>query len=253
MNPPPIRIESPGAYHVQLKEKAAVPPDLEIGNLNEDSALATATLVEDKDDFLPAAVEMDPDAKPGTSGDNNTMILVRAVRRTQARFVVLAIFVLTVGLLVHFTTGPKHHIAQSERTLLIQEALERDLVVPLDQFDSHPYTRAMNWITSEDGLYVAPEYPLLTQRFVAAYIYFATSRVHGAWKDCVTRPQECNPNREDGEDWLSSVSECEWLGVFCDDDGYITVLSLRNLGLTGPIPVGLAQWSRLDGLVSSRN
>ena len=61
------------------------------------------------------------------------------------------------------------------------------------------------------------------------------------------------PNWTDNTHWLSNEPLSEWRGVRVNDDGRVTLLSLRSNRLTGEIPVELSQLSQLQYLYLSNN
>ena len=61
------------------------------------------------------------------------------------------------------------------------------------------------------------------------------------------------PNWTDNTHWLSNEPLSEWRGVRVNDDGRVTLLSLRSNRLTGEIPVELSQLSQLRSLYLDRN
>ena len=61
------------------------------------------------------------------------------------------------------------------------------------------------------------------------------------------------PNWTYNTHWLSNEPLSEWHGVRVNDDGRVTLLSLRSNRLTGEIPVELSQLSQLRSLYLDRN
>ena len=96
---------------------------------------------------------------------------------------------------------------------------------------SSPFSKALRWIMYHDPMELVPEAPNFIQRYVLAYVYYATS-VEKPWVSC-------NPPSDDEADsclwdkilhldnldgrvqvasfrWLSGVPECFWAGISCD-------------------------------------
>ena len=60
-------------------------------------------------------------------------------------------------------------------------------------------------------------------------------------------------NWRDSANWLSDAPIGEWWGVFTNDEGRVTGLSLRDSGLRGEIPAELGSLSNLEGLLLGGN
>mgnify|MGYP003502652348 FL=1 len=112
-----------------------------------------------------------------------------------------------------------------------------------DQLEStsNPYRKALEWITHSDPLQFTPDVPNFLQRYLAAYLYFATS-AGGEWKG------GCNPPTAGQNDfcmsilqgndapvqtitlpakrWLSKASECDWAGISCDEHEQFRTIKL---------------------------
>lgn len=87
-------------------------------------------------------------------------------------------------------------------------------ISPISTVDpSTPQGQALQWITFDDPAQIDPcTYPDVAQRYAMATFYFATD---GA-------------NWMSSENWLSAESECDWMGVTCNDDGQVTEFALRK-------------------------
>lgn len=193
--------------------------------------LAVALAVDEEEGagtYLPAAVEYDPDAKPP---------LYRSYRfRLYTCVAIVTVVIGTIGAVLGILlTIDEEELQplniQYRETLGIRENIE--LVVgakeKLDDL-SGPYRKALDWIMFDDAMALTPDSNRLAQRYIAAYLFFATS-AKSPWSS------GCNPP-EDGEQdfcsygyiqdngqysilkakrWLSNTSECEWAGIKCDD------------------------------------
>jgi hypothetical protein len=97
--------------------------------------------------------------------------------------------------------------------------------------ESSPYFQALTWITFNDPMGMSPADKNFLQRYIAACLYFATSR-EKPWSYC-NPPQEgddftCHYTKFDpyhGNDlryasirWLTEHSECSWEGIGCDEE-----------------------------------
>jgi hypothetical protein len=121
-----------------------------------------------------------------------------------------------------------------------------------DKFDateSNPYVMALDWIIDTDPMNLTVSSPNLIQRYTAAYLYYATSRSKdwtscGQAKSAVDDQLNCIYLKVVGMDpiqttelpeirWLSSVSECNWVGMLCDGQERVRGIELRKfIGLT---------------------
>ncbi|CAB9501690.1 leucine Rich Repeat [Seminavis robusta] len=153
-----------------------------------------------------------------------------------------------------------------------------------------PYSKALQWLVTEDTLDLNASSGNLLQRFLMAYFYFHTSQ-EGRWVSCnPARGREnhfCSyryvkPFDEEYDEspwhirWLSGEHECEWAGVYCEAsqvnelslNGYnlsgtfpayisklrnLTALSLRDNGFRGRLPPELSELSGLRVLRMKRN
>jgi hypothetical protein len=225
-------------------------PDLEYGVYSGkggagDEGLAVAFAVEEDDDdiFIPAAVEYDPDAKPPMYRNRRF--------RLYAFLAFVVLVVVAVGAAVGVTLSQDNTTETAAPIPLdpreqvgIRENVER--VIGSDKLDdqSSPYAKALNWITFTDPMQLTPDAPNFMQRYLAAYLYYATTEKR-PWYSC--NP----PNETAGEDsnclfqklvgidppeyapipwnrWLSEAHECQWAGVFCDQQEMYRGIELRK-------------------------
>lgn len=168
-----------------------------------DRNLAVAIPVPDDDDALhPRAVayEYDP-----ASGKGRRLYPLK-VHYQQLRFrrlawsmtVVLVMLTIGITLLVLLTTtdtmGPYHRsssIRPETTSGDIQTTIQR--MVGTNSFSSSsPYEQALQWILYDDPLALTSANATLLQRYLSAYVYFATSTVNRPWKWC-NPPSRTNP------------------------------------------------------------
>mmetsp|Transcript_9110 Transcript_9110/g.17375 ORF Transcript_9110/g.17375 Transcript_9110/m.17375 type:complete len:568 (-) Transcript_9110:227-1930(-) len=159
-------------------------------------------------------------------------------------------------------------------TLGIRQQIEQ-LVGPEKLLQS-PYQKALQWITFDDSLELTPDNENLEQRYMLAYVYYATTE-SGPWKSC-------NPPAEGAEAvpfdyaactwsslisvdneikgkfvpklavrWLSNRQECTWAQVKCNDDNQIIALELDGQDLNGIFPEGIVHLPFLEKLSLSLN
>ena len=199
----------------------------EYGGLNEgDLAVALAIDEEEgQDAFLPAAVEYDPDAKPS---------LYRSRRfRLYMCLALFAVVIGTIGAVLGILLTTDDDVVpltlQYRETFGIRENIE--LFIAKEKLDdiSSPYRKALDWITLNDPMALLPEDNQLTQRYIAAYLYFATS-AKKPWSYGCSPPQDGESDScsyfkiasgggqysTDAKRWLSNTNECEWAGIRCD-------------------------------------
>jgi len=115
------------------------------------------------------------------------------------------------------------------------------------------YSRALEWILFEDPLQLDESAPNLLQRFLAAYIYYATS-VKREWASCappVAGEDEFCMYKElvvleppsyaeiPWRRWLSNTTECQWAGMYCDELGQFSALEFSGMNMTGTFPEGV--------------
>jgi hypothetical protein len=198
-------------------------------------AVAVAVEEDERDVYLPSAVEYDPDAKPPVYRNRRF--------RMYAYLALITVIVVTVGAVLGITlTNEGSPEIPIRATVGIREnvALFVGSNEPFDDV-SNPYRKALDWIMFDDPMAVTPDHPNLNQRFLAAYFYFATS-VKKPWDgDCAPAVDEkdaCKyeyvislvPKITDtihGFRWLSGVDECSWVGVNCDES-----LQIRGIDLS---------------------
>ena len=228
--------------------------DVEYGDLadiREGDDLANAFMVADcshmteDNSFFPLGVEFDPMAKEKAHK--------RTIRYFQAAWVALLLLVVIL-VVVGLTLGLAFRSEGKESTQTrrdvegIREALEIATGLSLAYTNSTPdlsrvaYSKALDWIVHTDPTTPLPEDPNLLQRFVAAYIYFATSVEH-EWAWCAPPTPysgiACTFEENhrlglghympiQGTRWLSSANECNWVGIYCNEENQIEKIHLSK-------------------------
>jgi hypothetical protein len=95
---------------------------------------------------------------------------------------------------------------QSVRSLIEKNVLERNA-----SFDGNRLL-ALDWILTEDERQLGAEDSNLYQRYILALLSYEFS-ISGV-------------SNADGFGWLSEGHECEWRGVACNNDSYVTEVDL---------------------------
>lgn len=115
---------------------------------------------------------------------------------------------------------------------------------------SGPYQDALDWISVADPKQLDALSPNLLQRYVAAYLYYAT----GPWTVCgpaeTVTEKNCFVTGTVGTShggimatqseeirWLSSDTECNWYGIECNERSQIVQITLGT-----PVSSSLAAW-----------
>jgi len=117
-----------------------------------------------------------------------------------------------------------------------RESKIKDLLIdecPKKQGTYH--AKALDWILHGDKLQLSSNHPKLKQRYILALLYFGLNG-----DDTVHISSKNNVN-ELGPQWLSAKSICAWMGVSCEKNGHVSVLSLESENLKGRIPSELGQ------------
>mmetsp|Transcript_25869 Transcript_25869/g.51531 ORF Transcript_25869/g.51531 Transcript_25869/m.51531 type:complete len:642 (+) Transcript_25869:150-2075(+) len=94
-----------------------------------------------------------------------------------------------------------------------------------------PQSLAFNWIINEDPLHLCPDDPKLSQRYVAATLYYSMGGAK--W---IT-----------STNFLTEMDECEWYGFSCTD-GKISYMDLDDNKLSGSIPSEIGHLQMLTGI-----
>ena len=217
--------------------------DLEYGEYGTEGGLAVALAVEEDDTntYLPSAIEFDPDTKPPMYRNRRFRLYVWLMLATA--------FVGIVGAVLGIVLTAQE-IAPSESipyraTLGIRENLAR-IVSPeqLDDYNS-PFKKALDWVTFSDPMALTPDSSRFLNRYVLAYLYYATS-MNRPWTS------SCAPSEDEEENcidlfvrdavdkdivqktaikWFTNTDECEWAGIHCDGFNQIKTIELSKYGI----------------------
>jgi len=117
-----------------------------------------------------------------------------------------------------------------------------------------PATQAANWLLHHDSLQVHLESdPIqsegeegivkvskekIIQRYVLAVLYYSLEM----------DDSELAASNGENVFFLSGVDECEWQNVVCNDQGFVTSISISEAGLSGTLPDELSHLTHLQGL-----
>eukprot|EP00957_Ditylum_brightwellii_P025446 1924021-Ditylum_brightwellii.AAC.1 len=132
--------------------------------------------------------------------------------------------------------GPVCGVSQETRAVQIFEIL-RTVSNPNDlENPNTPEGQAFDWIVFDDDLFLCPDNATLTQRYVMAVLYYATdgdnwticSNTEEGTANCgiVTGDFSSGFNFESRPAYLTAVSECEWFGNSCDENGAMKSIQL---------------------------
>lgn len=219
-------------------------PDAQFGGYagGFDEGLAVAVAVQDDEDdaFITVGIEYDPDAKPP----------IYKNRRFRLYSILSCIVVTVVAVAVSVTAAknkpnndPTPAPTSFRETVGIQEQLVA--VVGDERLNTvaSPHEKAADWIMNDDPLQLPPDSPNLIQRYLLAVFYFASTEL-GPWLSCNPPAEgenstclyqeltQVEPGLVYGQKewirWLSDEHECDWAGVFCDENAYIAAIELRK-------------------------
>jgi hypothetical protein len=213
------------------------------GGYNDGLAVAVAVEDDEEDAFIPAAIEYDPDAKPPIYKNRR----FRLYGMLSCVLVTVVAIAVSVGVTSNKTNNDPTPAPSSFReTIGIQEQLISVVGTEKLNDPDSPHAKAADWIMNDDPLQLLPESFNLIQRYVLAMFYFASSEKE-AWKSCNPPEEgenstcvykellEVEPELSYGSKvwirWLSGEDECDWAGVFCDENSYVAALELGDLTL----------------------
>ena len=160
--------------------------------------------------------------------------------------VVLAIIVGIVAAVVSSTTSkssssnsPPTSVPTAAPTISSQEADRRKVLIqtasPNSAFEvatSHP-NLALEWMAS-DPVSATLDDDAFVQRFALVNLWYSTNGLD--W----TLQQDIS--------WLSAVDECDWDGIVCGSDGFVSELNLDDVGVSGFLPIEITLLSQLTVL-----
>jgi hypothetical protein len=258
-----MREGTPLEYHLDLDG---------FGNDDVDDRLAVAFAVKDENEdvFIPAAVEYDPDAKPP---------IYKNRRFRMYGILGCSLLIMIVACMIGILASQKEDESSTLKVfptaapncarcdLGIEGQLE--LIVGSAELNdsSTPYFQAKEWILHEDPMELLPDAPNLVQRFLLAVFYF-DSHKEADWiscnRDIEGKNETCSlqkivgisPLEYEGvaaNRWLSSLHECSWAGIFCDELNQTRGVDLHGQGMQGAFPVSLTQLRYVQTLSFSWN
>ena len=101
------------------------------------------------------------------------------------------------------------------------QSLLRDVSDPVSMVtEGSAQNRAWKWLLEEDKLFICPYDTNVVQRYVLAVFYYSTSGE--SWHSCADNNNTPCPRGSDTYRWLTGASECNWFGVDCDINGFVT-------------------------------
>jgi len=225
-------------------------PDVEYGVFDpeDEGGLAVALPVaEEEDPYIQSAVEYDPDAKPP--------IYRRRRFRLYAFLGFFALVAVAVGAVIGIVLSGNSSSSDDAEAEEDPVRVRIERLVGAEALDDpgSPYEQAYLWMKYNDTLGVEPNDPNFVQRFALVSFYYATT-VDEPWNTC-------NPPEDDEEDnciyrhlvglpssyqdfpwirWLTPTKECEWAGIYCDDDSnQLRAIELHGNNLNGEWPESL--------------
>ena len=128
---------------------------------------------------------------------------------------------------------------QVENRQAVQALLAGTAAMLLLQDPFSPYARALDWITFYDPLQLTANHAQFEQRYLAAYLYFATTLTQ-PWAYCnppnATSSSSCayqgirhgHPVERLAHRWLSAETECVWAGLHCNAQGVIHQIEIST-------------------------
>ena len=211
--------------------------------------LAVAVHIEDDSIAdLPSAVQYDPNTKP-------FLYMTRRFGLLLYLIIISAINAVVGGCIGVMYINHNHHIFEAQyRTIQIRDNIER--FIGKEQLDEdEAYHKALRWMTMEDRNVLTLDHAKIAQRYLVAYLYFATSTEQPWSIGCApannntakegtytTNNNQCrysvstNKIYEDDVNeetkqisawrWLSERDVCEWAGIHCDTVGQIRRIDL---------------------------
>lgn len=119
----------------------------------------------------------------------------------------------------------------------------KDVVDLIRSVTMIPNEEALVFVTEDDFLKLhAKDHPeRIIQRYALATIWFT----NGPWG---MKPVLASANA-----WFSTLNECIWEGIICDDEGSVTSMSLDDRQLTGRLANDVGLLTALTAITLSRN
>jgi len=112
----------------------------------------------------------------------------------------------------------------TEREQEVFEVLKRVTPPEILTDKSTPQSVAFNFVSNEDPLFISAKEDSetlfrLRQRYILSSIYYSSNG--GNWTE--------------SHKWLNGGSECDWHGITCTDDFFITMINLKSNNLVGEL------------------
>lgn len=117
-----------------------------------------------------------------------------------------------------------------------------DAYFPFDD-EGSPESLALEWLTQVDTLHLCPDSSNLLQRYVLATMHYLLGG--DEWTTCTVQACSSHP-------FLSSVPECMWEGIVCQDDR-IKEIHLNGRNVTGQLPEVIGLLDTLEVVVMDDN
>eukprot|EP00546_Thalassionema_frauenfeldii_P002499 CAMPEP_0178935198 /NCGR_PEP_ID=MMETSP0786-20121207/24367_1 /TAXON_ID=186022 /ORGANISM="Thalassionema frauenfeldii, Strain CCMP 1798" /LENGTH=764 /DNA_ID=CAMNT_0020613229 /DNA_START=20 /DNA_END=2315 /DNA_ORIENTATION=+ len=127
------------------------------------------------------------------------------------------------------TPFPTNEKSRIENLLTSVALLEGEEFKNPDSYQS----KALAWLeadlSSDAGSFTDDE---ITQRYAVACIWFATNGVSNFYAS----DEEIENGWGNNDNWMSSLTECTWYGITCDDSNRVNATDLRQNRVTGTFP-----------------
>lgn len=254
-------------------------PDVEYGQMEPNSAMAhhhgdeLAVAVEVKhaedDTIIPDAIQYQPEVKKPIFHNRR----FRLYGCLATVILILLVVMVAVGTSSRKVTKasdvPERNNPTAAPSTLLQKGIEEQIRIVVGDEKvmqaGSAYSRALQWILTEDRMKLGPDDNNLIQRYIAALFYMSLSE-RGPWNSCNPPDYSAGENatcifefltslfpvREyvpyENSRWLSETHECYWAGVTCDKDNVILAIELIGHGMTGILPPELVEWRELQSL-----
>lgn len=142
------------------------------------------------------------------------------------------------------TNASKCNMTNAERLAAIRLELTNVSLPEMIDYNRSFQYKTLEWITDYDELYLCPGDENLKQRYILSLVFFGASG--GNWSSCDNNSTNTTCT---AFPFLSPIHECEWTGVGCDSNNYITSIHLDERNISGSIPSefrGLTHLVELD-------
>jgi Leucine-rich repeat (LRR) protein len=248
-------------------------------------AVAMAVDAGAEDDYVYAAIEYDPDAKPPLHRNRRFRVYTCLAIVLVVAAVAVTVIYVTMGAKgvneqytdINVNTLPTLEptpspLSDREQSGIIEQieagVLQRGAVFANMTVDD-PRKMALEWILHYDELQLNSDDVNLYQRYILALLAFSLDSL--AWYYCGNHrmvdanetldfvQEDCDVLASTGlleshKVWLSSTEECDWYGVKCSaNDGVLRGLELMGNDLIGEIPPEISQLRFLQYIAFNGN